>query len=440
VNRRDALVSGFAFASLPASARTGRQVFDVRAFGAVGNGRTLDTAAIQRAIDAAAKVGGRVLLAGRRRYLTGPLTLAGSIDFRVDRGATLLVSTEAAHYPDPLAGVLHAMTAHDLTLGGAGMIDGRSPEFMESYDAAGEWWVPKSFRPRLIVLEDCADLTIRDLTLVRAPSWTVHLVGCRQVLVDRITIANQLDVPNCDGIDPDHCQDVLIRNCNITCGDDAIVIKTTAAHVRYGPSRDIIVRDCVLNTQDSGLKIGTETVQNIENVLFERCEIRRSSRGLCIQLRDAGTVRNITFRNIRFSAQNFADPWWGRGEAISFTAMPRTAATRVGTIQNVLVENVIGRAENSIRIEGLGGARVSDIQLKRVNLTLDRWTRYPGDVYDNRPTSAINPIERRKAVGISVRHADRVSLTDCKIIIAPAARAYFVEEVRSEDTTFFLRR
>ncbi|USU07376.1 glycosyl hydrolase family 28 protein [Sphingomonadaceae bacterium OTU29MARTA1] len=439
MNRRDALVSGLALASLPAAARAGRQVFDVRAHGAVGDGRTPDTAAIQRAIDAAAKVGGRVLLGGRRRYLTGPVTLAGGIDFHVDRGATLLVSTDATHYADPLAGVLHARSAPGLTLSGGGTIDGRSPEFMERYDAVGEWWVPKSFRPRLIVLEDCADLTIRDLTIVRAPSWTVHLVGCRKVLVDGITIANQLDVPNCDGIDPDHCQDVLIRNCRITCGDDAIVIKTTAAHVRYGPSRDIVVRDCIIDTQDSGLKIGTETVQDIENVLFERCEIRRSSRGLCIQLRDAGTVRNIVFRKIRFVSQYFSDPWWGRGEAISFTAMPRDSATKVGTITNVRVEDVTGRAENSIRIEGLGGARVSDIRLERVNLTLDRWTRYPGGVYDNRPTSVVPAIEPRDAVGISIRHADRVSIADCRIIVAPAARARFAEDVRSEDTHFLSR-
>lgn len=443
MNRRHALrlsslaLLGTLTAPLRAAAR---RTFDVMTYGARGDGTTLDTAAIQRAIDAAASVGGRVLLGRRGRYLTGPLTLAAGIDFHIDRGATLLVSTDPAHYPDRQAGVLHAKSAHRLTLSGAGTIDGRSPEFMERYDAAGEWWVPKPFRPRLVVLEDCEDLHIRDLRLVRAPHWTVHLVGCRRVVVERLTIANQLDVPNCDGIDPDHCRDVLIRDCRITCGDDAIVVKTTAGHERYGTSRNITVRDCVLETQDSGLKIGTETVQDIENLLFERCEIRRSSRGITIQLRDAGTVRNVTFRKITLMSQYFADPWWGRGEAISFTALPRTPKTRVGTIQNVAVVDVTGRAENSIRIEGLGGGRVTDIHLQRVQLTLDRWTRYPGRVYDNRPTTALPPIEPHDTVGISVRNADRVTLDDCRVTVARAAREHFAEEVRAAGTTFFSRR
>lgn len=196
----------------------------------------------------------------------------------------------------------------------------------------------------------------------------------------------------------------------------------------------------MIETQDSGLKIGTETVQDIHDILFERCEIRRSSRGLCIQLRDAGTVRNIVFRQIRFVAQYFADPWWGRGEAISFTAVPRTPATRIGTIRDVLVQDVTGRAENSVRIEGLDGARVSDIRFERVAITLDRWTRYPGGVFDNRPTKAVPDVEPHDTVGISIRQADRVTLQDSAVTFAPAARARFAEAVRSEDVTALLRR
>ncbi|MEG3166488.1 glycosyl hydrolase family 28 protein [Sphingomonas sp. PB2P19] len=441
--RRDALrLSSAALVgalAAPLSA-TARKRFDARTFGAKADGRTLDTAAIQRSIDAAARVGGRVVLSGTGRYLTGPLTLAGGIDFHIERGATLLVSTDPAHYADPRAGILGANGAHGLTLSGAGTIDGRSPDFMARYDPVGEWWIPKPFRPRLVVLEDCADLAIRDLTFARAPHWTVHLVGCRRVLVEGLTIANQLDAPNCDGIDPDHCQDVEIRRCRITCGDDAIVIKTTAGYERYGPSRNITVRDCVIETQDSGLKIGTETVQDIHDILFERCEIRRSSRGLCIQLRDAGIVRNIVFRKIRFVAQFFADPWWGCGEAISFTAIPRAATGRVGTIRDILVQDVTGRAENSVRIEGLGGARVSDIRLQRVVIALDRWTRYAGAVFDNRPTTAVAAIENHDTVGINIRNADRVTLEDVTVTLAPATRARFAQEVRRDGTTTLLKR
>ncbi|MFC3592399.1 glycoside hydrolase family 28 protein, partial [Novosphingobium piscinae] len=411
-----------------------RRVFAVERFGARGDGTTNDTAALQRAIDAAAAVGGgaQVRLARGRTYLAGSLTLRGGIDFHLAAGSRLLVSTDPADYaaaagPSGLAAegisgpgaLLHAFGADDLTISGTGTIDGRSLAFMERYDAADEWWIPKGFRPRLVVLENCRRLTIRDLTLRDAPSWTVHLLGCREVLVEHVTIRNRPDVPNCDGIDPDHCQQVVIRHCAITCGDDAIVIKATAGHEHYGGSHAIRVSACVLTTQDSGLKIGTETHRDIHDVVFERCRIVTGCRGLCIQLRDGGSVHDITFRDITFAARYHSAPWWGRGEAISFTAIPRDAATRVGTIRNVRVENVRGTAENAIRIEGLGGARVSDILLDGVAVTLQRTTAYPGGVFDNRPTRVVEPLEPHATCGVSIRHADRVTIRRSQVNWGP---------------------
>lgn len=417
-----------------------RAVFDVHDHGAVGDGRTPDTAAIQRAIDAAAAArSGRVLLRAGRRYLTGPLMLRSGIDFHLAGNAELVVSTRPEDYPDLLAGVLHARGADGLSISGTGAIDGRSPDFMESYDKEGEWWVPKAFRPRLVVLENCADLTIRDITLRQAPSWTVHLVGCRRVLVDHITIRNQMDVPNCDGIDPDHCQDVEIRNCHIVCGDDAIVIKTTERFPQYGPSRNIIVRDCVLETQDSGLKIGTETTQDIHDILFERCEIVQGCRGLCIQLRDQGSVYNVTFRDIRFTSRYFSAPWWGRGEAISFTAIPRMPGTKLGRIHDIHVENVRGRAENSIRIDSHSPGHVDNVTFDKVDVTFDRWTAYPGGVFDNRPTSVAAGIEKHATVGFSIRNAATVTLRDCAIRWGKQRPDYFTHALHARNAPGLVR-
>lgn len=416
-------------------------MFDVHDYGAKGDGATPDTTAIQRAIDAAAAKGNgaRVLLRAGRKYLTGPVTLKGGIDFHLEGDAQLLVSVRAEDYPDPLAGVLHASGADNLTISGTGTIDGRSPEFMESYDAEGEWWVPKDFRPRLVVLENCENLRIRDLTLRQAPSWTVHLVGCRKVLIDHVTIRNQMDVPNCDGIDPDHCQDVEIRNCHIVCGDDAIVIKTTARYPQYGPSRNIVVRDCVLETQDSGVKIGTETVQDIHDVLFERCEVVQGCRGCTIQLRDEGNVFNIVFRDIRFTSRYFSAPWWGRGEAISFTAIPRNPETKLGRIHDVKVERVRGRAENSIRIEGSAPGHVGGVTLDDVDVTFERWTQYPGGMFDNRPTKAVADIEKHATVGISVRHAERVTLRNCTVRWGKNVPEYFTHALQAGNAPGLVR-
>lgn len=386
------------------------KTLDVLDFGAKGDGATPDTAAIQRAIDAAG-AGDQVLIPKHRTFLTATLNLKAGIDFHL--AGTLLISTNQSDYSGD--GVILASNAANLTLSGSGKILGRSLAFMTNYDAPNEWWLFQDWRPKMFVLTGCTNLVVRDLTFADAPFWGLHLLGCENVLVDNVTVDNRLDVPNNDGIDPDHCRHVEIKNCHVTCGDDAIVLKSTRQTNDFGDCAHIWVHDCVIRTQDAGLKIGTETVGKIYDVVFERCKILSSSRGLCIQLRDEGEISNIVFRNIGFVSRYHSDPWWGRGEAISFTAIPRTNTTALGRLHDVLVENVAGTAENSIRINGTADSRITGVVLKNVSVKLARWTKYPGGVYDNRPTKVLAPVEPHPTDGINLRHADGVRVENCAI-------------------------
>jgi polygalacturonase len=439
-NRRRFLTSIFGVtALLPVRIRSEQKtrVFDVRDFGAAGDGATLDTQAIQHAVDAAAAFGpgAQVLARGGKKYLVSTLVLKSGIDFHLADNAELVVSTNPAHYPSGSGGVLTARDAQGLKISGTGSIHGRATEFMQGFSKEGEIWMPGSFRPKIFVLAGCRDLVIQDITFSQAPYWGLHMIGCEHVLVDRLKIRNNLDVPNCDGIDPDHCRDVEIRNCDIVCGDDAIVVKATREGHLYGPSSNISVKNCVMETKDSGLKIGTETVDDIHDVRFEDCEIRSGCRGLTIQLRDEGNVSNVAFRNIRFTAQYQAAPWWGRGEAISLTAIPRSRGAAVGKIENVRIENVSGRAENSIRIHGVPESRISHVTLDRVAVTFDRWTRYPGAVFDNRPTTAVTDIEQHDTPGISVRYADQILLKDCQVTWGANLPESFTHALEAENST-----
>lgn len=464
----------------PRKAATQVKIFDVRKYGAAGDGKTLDSAAFQRAIDEAAAYAGKaqVLVRGGHKYLIGTIELKGSIDFHLADDAELLVSTQREDYRGGLPGtqngdtmaaalgaVITATGAQGLTISGTGSLQGRAREFMTSYDKVGEWWVPGPFRPKMFVLTSCKDLHVRDITFAEAPNWGLHMLGCDGVLVDNIKIRNLLDVPNCDGIDPDHSRNVEIRNCNIVAGDDGVVIKCSRQPIDYGPAANIHVYDCVIETQDAGLKIGTETTSDVHDIRFERCQIKTSSRGLCIQLRDEGNIYNIDYRDITLNSRFFANPWWGRGEAISLTAIPRTPTTKLGSLHHINVQNVTCTAENSIRICGSGatddgseGSRIHDVTLNRVAVTLARTTQYKGGLFDNRPTTVaepgsipnsmadtisptkINPqapsgIVLHDTPGFSIEHADNVTLRNCSVAWGanpPDAFSYAVEAI---DTT-----
>jgi polygalacturonase len=403
------------------------KTFNVLDFGAQGDGATLETAAIQRAIDAAAENGGTVLIPRGRTFLTATLQLRGGMDFHL--AGTLLISTNQNDYNGD--GVLMASNAPNLKITGGGKILGQSLSFMTGYEATNEWWLFKPWRPKMFVLTGCTNLVVRDLTFADAPFWGLHMLGCEKVLVENVTVNNRLDVPNDDGIDPDHCRNVEIKNCHVTCGDDAIVIKSTRQTNDFGDCANIRVHDCVIRTQDAGLKIGTETTGDIHDILFERCKIISSSRGLCIQLRDEGGISNVVFRDIKFVSRFHSDPWWGRGEAISFTAIPRTAETKLGSLQNVLVEDVSGRAENSIRVNGTAQRRIENVRFKNVSVQFARWTKYAGNVYDNRPTKVLAPVETHAPDGFNLRFADRVTLENCSVDCA----APFQNAIAAEETT-----
>ena len=379
-------------------------------FGAVGDGLTNDTAAIQSAIDACRqRGGGRVTLPSGYVFRCGALRLCSNLELHLEMGAVLQGSDHLEDYrlaesgnaaPEksgvpsyvnceyagaPTHYFLYAKDCENLAITGLGVIDGNEQIF---YGEITKWHIEGSFYPRapLLFIENTEHLTIRDVTLRRSAFWTVHMVGCRDVLIDGIRILNNLRMANCDGIDPDHCQNVRIANCHIECADDCIVFKNTAAAMQYGPCENIVVSNCTMISTSAAIKFGSESEALFRNILIENCIISRSNRGISLQLRDPGSIENVVFQNISISTRLFKNMFWGQAEPIAITVLARKPETRVGHIRNIRFSNIFCEAENGILIYGEQPGLIENIRFDGVNLHLRSATDYAMGIHDLRPT------------------------------------------------------
>ena len=397
------------------------------AYGAKLDGTTNDRAALQSAIDAAhAAGGGTVIVPAGRVLLTGSFEIKSRVTLHLAPGSRILASTDPAHYKDAvLVGAAHA---EDIAITGTGVIDGRARDFMA--EETPDIFKIGPFRPRVMLLEDCRRVQLRDFTIRDGAMWTVHLAGCDGVLVRGITILNNLKIPNCDGIDPDCSRNVTITDCHIEAGDDCIVIKTSRQFARYGPSENIVVSNCILTTRSTALKIGTETVNDIRNVVFTNCVVRDSHRAVGIWLRDAGSIENIVVSNIVSETRLYPKIWWGGAEAVYVSAHARTPGAKIGTMRHLRFSHILARGEAGVFIQGSPECIPEDIRLDDVSVTLAKTTTIPSR-HDVRPPDSLGVAEDIVIAGIHVEDARDVALRDCAVRWAPNPPAGYGPALRS---------
>jgi polygalacturonase len=270
-------------------------------FGAQGDGLTLDTGALQTAIDVCARNGGGTVFLPAGRYLTGSLFMQDHVRLFIDAGATLLGSQNPADYPvtsnrwegreqmtySPL---IAGNDLQNISLCGQGTIDGQG----------GTLAYP---RPRLIGFSDCRNVTIQGITLVNSPAWTVNPVRCENVRIHGLTVINPPDSPNTDGINPDSCRLVRISDCYVSVGDDCITIKAGIQHEQpdlKASCRDIAITNCTLERGHGGVVIGSEMSGGVMNVVISNCILIGTDRGIRFKSRRGrgGTVEHVRVSNV----------------------------------------------------------------------------------------------------------------------------------------------
>lgn len=431
--------------------------YNVLQFGAIGDGIANDTAAIQAAIDAcAAAGGGKVTLPGGHVYRSGALVLCADLEFHLEMGSVLKGSDNLDDYrlfsggcgtpqkravPSyvnseyngaPTHYFLYAKDCENLAITGMGRIHGNEEIF---YGDVTPWHIEGLFYPRapMLFLENVEHLTIRDVTLKKSAFWTVHMVGCRDVLIDGIRILNNLKMANCDGIDPDHCQNVRIANCHIQCADDGIVFKNTAAAMQYGPCENITVSNCTIISSSAAIKFGSESEALFRNIIIENCAISHTNRGISLQLRDPGSIENVIFQNITVQTElRHPEVFWGAAEPIAITVFKRKTHTHVGSIRNIRFSNILCESENGILLYSEKKGDISGIRFENVSLKLRKAPEYLQGRYDLRPNAA-DSFTDTQVCYVRACNAENIAWQNCAFFADEALEAqlrspYMVEQ------------
>lgn len=298
---------------------------DVRAFGAKGDGVSDDTVYIQAAVMACPEKS-RVLVQ-KGKYKITNLFLKSNISLEIADGAEIIADNERfnhAIFPgmiqsydekseynlgtwegNPLkmfAGIITALDAENITIYGEGKVNGNA-----SHE---NWWhnekvMVGAFRPRLLFISRCKNVSVCGLTFKNSPSWTIHPYFSENVLLSALTITNPQISPNTDGIDVESCKNVNIEGVHFTLGDDCIALKSGKIYMgrKYGvASENICIRKCFMENGHGAVTVGSEMSGGVKNVLVEDCVFNNTDRGLRIKTRrgrgDKAIVDNIVFRNI----------------------------------------------------------------------------------------------------------------------------------------------
>ena len=389
-----------------------QRIYNVVDYGAVGNKIVDDAKAIQQAIDeCSANGGGTVLLPANHTFMSGPLCLKSNVDLHLEATAVLLANPDEGIYKLSAFGEnrgegmmwIYANGADNISITGKGTIHGNGIAFMgKELDDSYELKPVTTFdpRPHVLTLTDVKNLTIRDITIRDGAYWTVHLIGCDGAVIDGISLLNNLKIRNGDGIDLDHSRNVRISNCHITSGDDCICLKNRREFEQYGPCHDITVTNCVMTSRSCAIKIGSENMDSIYNVVFDNCVITRSNRGLGIQNRDEGTVTDVMFSNIIMDCQLWSDVWWGKAEPIYVTSYPRANGNhkdanwrfpkgetvgRCGEVSRIYFNNIVANSENGCFVGGDIEGKVNNVHFCNVRLVRKKVTAYEGGAIDLRP-------------------------------------------------------
>lgn len=374
------------------SCNSDKDKFDIQDFGAKGDSLTVNTRAIQMAIDECSKQGGGLVLISSGIYISGTVILKDNVTLQIAENAKLVGSSNPQDYRSidtfiDATGqargtcLIGSINATNIGINGKGIIDGNGKAFLRKNldlkrKELGIAANSKDFgsnRPFLLRFVGSSNIELSGITIREAAAWACHFYQSKDILVDNLTIYNHANKNN-DGIDLDSSHDVLIKNCNINSGDDAICIKSTSPM----PTYNIKVESCKLKSDWGAIKFGTESMGDFYNIDISNCQIYDTKGGgIKILSVDGANIHDISIDNIQML--NVDMPIFIRlGERLRTY---RDANIRnVGSIKNIHITDVIAssrrpeesrvEAPTGIFITGTPDHSIESISLERISISM----------------------------------------------------------------------
>jgi len=362
----------------------------ITAYGAVPDGKTIATAAIQRAIDVAQAAGGGRVIVPKGVFRSGSIFLAQDVELHIADGATLLGSIDINDYPKRITRIeghfepwrMALINAQELdhvrVTAAGGTIDGNGLLFWAAF-----WQRRKENpkctnleveRPRMFFIDRCRNVQLADLKLRDSGFWNVHLYRCRDVIIEHLDIFSPGTVPvrapSTDGIDVDSCQDVVIRHCNISVDDDCIALKGSKGPLAdkdadSPPVDNVLIEDCTFGDGHGVVTVGSEA-STVRNVTVRNCTVKGKNNLVRLKLRPdtPQLYENLTYENIKVAGTGRVfdiKPW-----TQFFDLQGHAPPTR--TVRNVTVRNVTGDYGSLGTIHGNKDDVIEQITLVDIDL------------------------------------------------------------------------
>jgi polygalacturonase len=408
-------------------------------FGAVGDGKFLNTEAFARAIKQVAGQGGGRVVVPRGLWLTGPIILLDNIQLHTEAGALVLFTPDRTLYPmvetnfegarrmraqSPLS----AQGVANIAITGEGVFDGSGQAWRPvkrgkltadqwrdlvasggvTDEKSGMWWpspigpaagssgARDGQRPVMISLRECRNVLLDGPTFRNSPAWNIHPLLCENLIVRNVTVLNPWYVQNGDGIDVDSCRNGVIYHCAFDVGDDAICIKSgkdAEGRQRGRPTENFVVRDCVVNHGHGGFTIGSEMSGGVRNMYVTGLTFFGTDIGLRFKSNRGrgGVVENIHISDINMidiPTQPIDFNLFYAGEAPTekpdgepvdaaayLKSFPPVSET-TPAFRDITIRNVVCRgARTAMWIQGLPEMPVRNVRLENVAITARRGVR-----------------------------------------------------------------